>query len=80
MSKPKKPRAKPVYIYVKEFGEDGKPAAIVHKVAVQPSNLYASQIERVERGMLINMDRERFFVDTTEADKAAAAKARKAKA
>ena len=67
-------KAKPVYIYVKAFPVDGKPAEVVHKVLIPRSNLYARHIEKVERGMLINMDTERFFVDTDDADKAAAAR------
>jgi hypothetical protein len=76
--KTKKPQPKPVYIYVKKYPEDGEPAEVVHKVLIPRSNLYARHIEKVERGMLINMDTENYFVDTTEAD--AAVKARKAEA
>lgn len=41
---------------------------IVHRVGV--SNLSPNYIDRVVRGMLINMNRDKFFVDESEVDAA----------
>lgn len=70
----RKPKPKPVYIYVKSFEDK----SYAHKIEVRPSNLTERYIERVERGLLRNMDTETYYVDTDEAD--AAVEARKKKA
>ena len=53
-----------VTLYVRDFATDG----VVSKVRV--TNASERQVARVERGMLINMNREDYYVDSDEADAA----------
>lgn len=52
------------YLLVREIAT----REVVHRVGV--SNLSENYVDRVVRGMLINMDRERFIVDENEVDAA----------
>ena len=51
-----------INLYVKCIGTN----VIIHTVAV--SHPSARKVERVVRGMLINMNRDEFYIDDSEAD------------
>lgn len=58
-----------VKIYIREIGTDKLAATVpVH-------NASERRLERVENGLLRNMDLDKFYIDTDEADATLAAKA-----
>ena len=60
----------PCYV-VREIATGGE----VHRVEVSPGGISTGgrRDEKILRGMLINMDTDRFFVDTAEVDEAGGA-------